>query len=196
MLTDNPAPTDRHQAILDAAVGVFLRYGYRKTSMDDLARAADLSRQGLYLHFPSKEALFTQAVTRLTGQALTAMRASLAREGVALEERLVGAFTALHAQDGAAPMPLEHMAEIVATARQLVGPVLAAFEQALVEALEQAIAAAGVAAPGLTARALALHLQAASHGLKHHAATAADYEAGMRVAARLVCDGMRGAGRP
>lgn len=189
MPIDTPAPTDRHQAILDAAVGVFLRYGYRKTSMDDLARAAELSRQGLYLHFPSKEALFTQAVTRLTGQALAAMRASLAREGVALEERLVGAFTALHAAQGQSggPMPLEHMAEIVATARQLVGPVLAAFEQALVEALEQAIAAAGATAPGLTARALALHLQAASHGLKHHAATAADYEAGMRVAARLVC---------
>ena len=29
--------TARHAAILDAATGVFLRYGFKKTSMDDLA---------------------------------------------------------------------------------------------------------------------------------------------------------------
>ncbi len=46
-----PVEPARRESILQAAVGVFLRYGYKKTSMDDLARAAGLSRQGLYLHF-------------------------------------------------------------------------------------------------------------------------------------------------
>ena len=33
----------RELAVLDAAVGVFARYGYRKASMDEVARAAGIS---------------------------------------------------------------------------------------------------------------------------------------------------------
>src|SRR5262245_29785734 len=49
---------ERQEAIFAAAIAIFLRFGFKKTSMDDLARAAGLSRQGLYLHFASKDALF------------------------------------------------------------------------------------------------------------------------------------------
>ena len=52
----------RKEGIVKATSGKFLRYGFKKTSMDDLARAAGLSRQGLYLHFATKEALFKQMV--------------------------------------------------------------------------------------------------------------------------------------
>ena len=31
------------------------RYGFKKTSMDDVAQAAGVSRQGLYLYFDTKE---------------------------------------------------------------------------------------------------------------------------------------------
>ena len=48
---------DRRDTLFHAAAGVFPRYGFRKTSMDDLARAAGLSRQARYLHFATKEAL-------------------------------------------------------------------------------------------------------------------------------------------
>ena len=44
--------------ILDAAGGVLLRYGFRKASVDDVARAAGISRQGLYLHFATRGQLF------------------------------------------------------------------------------------------------------------------------------------------
>ena len=69
----------RRAAILDAAAGVFLRFGYKKTSMDDLARAAGLSRQGLYLHFPTEEELFKEGVLRLIEGTRAAGRAALAR---------------------------------------------------------------------------------------------------------------------
>ncbi len=182
---------DRRTALLEAAVGVFLRYGYRKTSMDDVARAADISRQGLYLHFPSKEELFGQAATWLAEQILAATRASLARHDLPIEERLTGAFTALHAQRDGSQMSLEHMNEIVATAQQLIGPVLEAFDEALLDELERAIASSGIAerwgASGVTARSLAQHLHAASHGLKQRAKTAAEYQDGIRLAVQLVC---------
>ena len=39
----------------------------------------------------------------------------------------------------------------------------------------------------VAAKALAQHLYAASHGLKHYARTPAEYQAGIRTAVRLVC---------
>ena len=40
-----------------AATATFLRYGFKKTSMDDVAQAAGVSRQGLYLYFETKDVL-------------------------------------------------------------------------------------------------------------------------------------------
>jgi len=190
---------DRRTAIMEASIGVFLRYGFKKASMDDLAQAAGISRQGLYLHFPSKDELFTQATTWFAQQGLAAMRAALARHDLPLEARLIGAFDALHAQRDGSQMSLEHMKEIVATARQLVGPVLQAFEQTMVEELTRAIETGKDEVPwlraGLTADALARHLHASSHGLKHYAATAAEYQAGIGLAVRLIL-GQPGAAPP
>lgn len=181
----------RRESILQAAIGVFLRYGYRKTSMDDLARAADLSRQGLYLHFANKEALFKDAVVHLMAEGRTKAREALAREDLAVEERLLGAFLALKSHSDGTDMSQEHMAELFATAQQLVGPVVEELGQALVADLARVIQSSGVAAQwkdqGLTARDLAQHLHAASHGIKHSAKSAADYKERMRVAVRLVC---------
>jgi AcrR family transcriptional regulator len=182
---------DRRTLILETSIGVFLRYGYRKTSMDDLARAAGISRQGLYLHFASKDELFKQAATWLSQQSLDAMRVALAREDLPIEERLVGAFAALHAQSDGSQMSLEHMSEIVETARQLIGPVLEAFDQTVQKELTRAIQSNGASIPwhgaGLSAKSLAQHLLAAAHGLKHHAGTAAEYQAGIRLAVHLTC---------
>src|SRR5258708_35954114 len=96
-MTEAPDTTAaRRLAILEAATGVFLRYGFKKTSMDDLARAAGLSRQGLYLHFATKEALFKDAVLQLIATSRAAGRAALGREDLDVEERLLGAFEAVH----------------------------------------------------------------------------------------------------
>ncbi|TGJ98446.1 TetR/AcrR family transcriptional regulator [Leptospira langatensis] len=49
---------DRKKEILDAALYCFLQFGYSKTSMDDIAKKAELSRPLLYLKFKNKEDLF------------------------------------------------------------------------------------------------------------------------------------------
>ncbi|MFD6726563.1 helix-turn-helix domain-containing protein, partial [Streptomyces sp. NPDC060131] len=47
-----PAPTgadaDRRTMVLESAMATFARFGYRKTSMEEVARAAHISRPGLY----------------------------------------------------------------------------------------------------------------------------------------------------
>jgi AcrR family transcriptional regulator len=67
------SPQDR---ILDAAMRVFRRHGFRRSSIEQAAEEAGLTRQALYHHFPSKEALFRAAIERLYEKALVAERAA------------------------------------------------------------------------------------------------------------------------
>lgn len=59
----------KRRAILDAATAVFLRDGYLGTNMDEIAALSEVSKQTVYKHFTSKEALFVEIVTSLTSEA-------------------------------------------------------------------------------------------------------------------------------
>ncbi len=84
----------RKAAILVAAQPVFLRHGYRKTSMDDVARAADVSRQGLYVHFESKEQLFREMIDQGLSLRLHEARLILSDEARPIGQRLIDALNA------------------------------------------------------------------------------------------------------
>lgn len=62
----SPAKRD---GIFDAAREVFLRDGYSGASMDDIAARSHVSKQTVYKHFGSKEALFVEIVSSMTAQA-------------------------------------------------------------------------------------------------------------------------------
>jgi TetR/AcrR family transcriptional repressor of mexJK operon len=49
-------------AIREAAAALFLEKGYQGTSMDDVAAAAQISKQTIYTHFANKEELFADLV--------------------------------------------------------------------------------------------------------------------------------------
>jgi AcrR family transcriptional regulator len=57
------------EKIFAAAEDVFLRQGFRGTNMDAVAEQAGVSKQTVYAHFKSKEALFIQVVEQMTGAA-------------------------------------------------------------------------------------------------------------------------------
>lgn len=59
--SDNKA---REQRILDAAADLFIHYGYDKTTVDDIARQAGISKGAIYLHFKSKDDLFESLLAR------------------------------------------------------------------------------------------------------------------------------------
>ena len=56
----------KHRAILDAALKVFLRSGYLGANMEEIATLSEVSKQTIYKHFSSKEALFVEIVTSMT----------------------------------------------------------------------------------------------------------------------------------
>lgn len=92
MNTRPALPPTRRDHLLDAALGVFVRHGYRKASMDDIAHAAGMSRPGLYFHFATKEELFRATVEHELATSLDVVRAVLAREHSPLPDRIVDAF--------------------------------------------------------------------------------------------------------
>ena len=51
--------------ILSAAESIFARFGFRRASMSQIAGEAGLTRQALYHHYSSKEALFRAVVEQL-----------------------------------------------------------------------------------------------------------------------------------
>lgn len=50
--------TRRAEQIVAAARRLFVRHGYRRASMDDIAAEAGVAKATLYLHFDGKEAIF------------------------------------------------------------------------------------------------------------------------------------------
>ncbi len=77
--------SDKETRILDGATAVFLRYGYRKTTMGDLAQAAGMSRPALYLLYCNKERIFEAVLQRFADQILETIQRELKTAASPLE---------------------------------------------------------------------------------------------------------------
>jgi AcrR family transcriptional regulator len=55
---------ERADRILDAAGELMLRWGYNKTTIDDIARQAGVAKGTIYLHWKTREDLFTALMKR------------------------------------------------------------------------------------------------------------------------------------
>lgn len=184
----SPADATRRAGLLEASLAVFARFGYRKTSMDEVARAAQISRQGLYLHFTNKDELFRETVRHACDGSLADALKALAADGP-LPGRLatafdewVGRYVGRFAADAA---------DLMEAAETLAGTVIEDHEKQFIDAVTAALREGGVAAAyksaGLTARQLAENLAAVAGGLKHCSETREEFQEGMAVAVRILC---------
>ena len=63
----SPGRSERkRQAIAEAATEAFLGHGYSRTTMDDIAKRAGVSKQTIYMHFTDKEQLLSEVVLAIT----------------------------------------------------------------------------------------------------------------------------------
>jgi AcrR family transcriptional regulator len=84
------APTlirETRDVILDAMERLLARYGYKKTTMDDVAREAGIGKGTIYLHFPSKEEVALSSIDRVVERVQDRLRA-LAASALSAEDRL------------------------------------------------------------------------------------------------------------
>lgn len=83
--------TDPKRArVLDGAMRVFLNYGFSRTTMDDIARAAEMSRPALYLLFRNKSDIFRAIATAMLEQSAETTCTELEAEGP-FAERMMAA---------------------------------------------------------------------------------------------------------
>jgi TetR/AcrR family transcriptional regulator, mexJK operon transcriptional repressor len=68
----------KRRAILDAATEIFLKGGYLGTNMDEIAALSEVSKQTVYKHFASKEALFIEIVSSMTDETGDIVRSEVA----------------------------------------------------------------------------------------------------------------------
>jgi AcrR family transcriptional regulator len=180
-----PAPSvdPKRRKLLEAAFTTFVRYGFRKTSMEEVARAAQVSRQGLYLHFSTKEELFRAGAELALAEALGRAQASLKSPKLSLEARLVGALDAWFGEYVGATPPASDL---------FVEEYEARFDDALTQAIRRSALASAHRLSGLGARELAFTLQAAARGHKYTALSRKDFVHGVTLAARALLTPLKG----
>jgi len=84
-MAESPATT--RDSLLDAADRLLGRSGYRKTTLDDVARESGVGRRTIYLHFESKEELFLSSIDRIV-ERLVAELERIAGEDLPVAERM------------------------------------------------------------------------------------------------------------
>ncbi|WP_411351119.1 TetR/AcrR family transcriptional regulator [Leisingera aquaemixtae] len=182
----------KQQAILEAAWAAFSAYGFRKTSMDDIAKGAGMSRPALYLHFKNKEAIFRALVAVYYGNAADNVRAGLASHGT-LSDRLLAAFAGQGGEAIESMMASPHGMELFEVTKSVAGEEIEAGEAALrglyAAWLQQQAEAGQAALPG-DAGVIARTVCASLKGIKQTAGDFAAYQAGVRQLAALVGAGL------
>jgi AcrR family transcriptional regulator len=181
---NDPTPeSSRLERVLESALLTFARYGYKKTSMEDVARAADISRPGLYFLFASKQNLFQAAVTRALDDDVDAAQRSLADTGRPLRDRLIEAFDWWTGRY-IGPMAKE-VAVLMETNPELLGPLVVDYPQRFAAMVTDAIAAGLPAGRAVIAEDVARTLLSTAGGIKHEVTTREEFVARMTVAVDL-----------
>jgi AcrR family transcriptional regulator len=183
--------------ILRAAQIVFARHGFRQTAMAMVAEEAGLSRQALYHHFASKEALFAALVDALHEVAFDAAKAAAAKEAESLAGALSGVMLAYHQGLMARLAGSPYAAELIEESGRQCGAAVSAYGRAFEKLLESVIAArvrAGRLAlrAGTSAREAAEMMQVAAKGVKLAQAGAGEarYAQALKRMIAVICAGI------
>lgn len=171
--------SDRRTQVLESALEVFARYGYRKASMDDVAKAADISRPGLYFYFSSKPELFRATVQHSLESSVETARLTLADSRQPLRERLIEAFDHW-AGRYVGPLAAE-IGVLIDSNPDLLGTMPAEYPKQFRALVVEAIG-------GRSPADVAGTLISTAIGIKHDAKTREEFRARMTIAVDLYCN--------
>ncbi|GAB4516617.1 MAG: hypothetical protein Tsb0020_35260 [Haliangiales bacterium] len=160
---------DKRAAILDAAVSLFSHYGYRRTSVEDVAKEAGIAKGTVYLYYRNKQALFGAVCGHVADTFLARSEAALAERGPLGDKALAllrAKFGYLYEIVHSSP----HAAEIIQSKNQLARATFVRADERYVGLLSALLVAAdeagelALAEAGLSAAAAAALLCRCAHG--------------------------------
>jgi AcrR family transcriptional regulator len=177
-------------AIVLAGLQLFTQYGYRKTSIDDIARAAQVAKRTVYLHFENKAAVFL-AVLEYLGEQVRQRCAVAESAGGTAVDRLTGLLDAYFGMAFELFSKSEHMPELEETfsklARSRIGNLNAEYEQRLARFVRSLQKKGEIGGPpqGLTVEQIVHILIRTAEGAKHDPEVQGDREAFQRILKEL-----------
>lgn len=188
------------ERILGAAFTRFARYGFRRTSMEDIAGEAGVSRAALYLQFRNKEEIFKSLAQDLQDRALARAGEALDDRGP-LAERVCAAIEGKSLEMVRITLESPHGSELLDETGRLCGDLVAETERRFAEQLTRVLRRAAsdgeidLAAAELAAPAAAQLLLRAVRGLKGPGITVEDYRRGLATLVRVFLNGLAPSGR-
>ncbi len=157
--------------VLQAAKAVFLRYGFRRVTMQDIASEAGISRPALYLIHPNKEEIFKAVARQIAEESLAAIRAGLPHHGT-VEAQLRFAFEVWFVHTFQLMLASPDARDVIECAqgfaRDTVLAISAAFETVVVDILRPLTKGRRAVLP---AAEIAHLLAASAHGFKESVTT-------------------------
>jgi AcrR family transcriptional regulator len=189
METKSTTDSERRRRVLDAALVTFARFGFRKTSMDEIARVADISRQGLYFYFRNKDDLFRETVQKWFDDGLEAVESKLSQDDVSIDDRLISAMDAWFGRQ--VELLGSDTTDLIERSNALVGDMFfrcgAAFQTKLEAAIDKSELTREAERRGLASADIARLLYRCALGWKQARLTRAEFLKQMTIAVRLIC---------
>jgi len=173
--------SNKSERVLAASLSCFKQYGFKRTSMEDLAKAADMSRPALYLLFKNKTDIFRSLSEAFHAKTLSSAKQALA-EKPSIQEKISAAVTARMTPLYTLAHESAHGPELFDVNQSTSGDINAkaddTFLQMLTGALETSLSAGEITGgpDNLAPREFAQLLLASAIGLKSFAFSAQDYE--------------------
>lgn len=194
------AADGKREAILAAALELFGRYGFRRTSIDDIARQAGVAKGTVYLYVENKEALFRSLARTMLDGVLANARAAAEARGGPVAERLTAVLDAKFGFFHELLHRSPHASELLTSSSRLCADIFADGDGAYLALLTKAVSDAarrGELAPrrhDMTAEDVARLLLAGAHGIDADPArllSNEEHRARLAALVRVVADGLR-----
>ena len=155
----------KEQKIVNVAIKLFQRHGYRKVTMSDIAEGAEMSRPSLYASFENKESIF-EALMRQHAELNEAESLKQLTKKKNLRDRLDCLFDVWIIQPVASVIDSENGKELLANVAiyspEGTNAIYSKFEAMLIDVLKPEI----TSKKGMSAQDLAHILMLATKGLK------------------------------
>ncbi|MFG1642866.1 TetR/AcrR family transcriptional regulator [Amycolatopsis sp. NPDC049252] len=185
------APIDR---ILDAAYACFVRHGMRRTTMDDIAAAAGMSRPAVYQYVKNKDDVFLRLASRLFEQALTAARTAASADGP-LADRLYNVLAAKLSLTLRVVQDSPHAAELLDESARLSGTLVEGFKTSILTLLTDTVTSAAdtgeIAVDGPDPVEIAELALALNHGIEESPVDPDRLRARLRLGITLMVGGLK-----
>jgi AcrR family transcriptional regulator len=169
-----PARRERtRQGIVQAAQRLFAHYGFRRTTMEEIGRAAGVAKATLYAYFPDKEQALVAVVEAVTAD-LEAEAVRRAQDAASPREAVASLLREKFGREWAVLNESTHAAELLAASEGLARPQLEQAKKRFLKLLGEQLRRAGT--PAGESRALAETLYLAFDGLVRGSSSSRELE--------------------